>query len=83
MYYFMYRKKKEAELLSLDLEIEKTLIKLRKLKNTKQEGVVKQEDMEDNTQEATLNRTNARQRTMEDLWRPVIREDYSAWGHLL
>ena len=39
--------------------------------------------MGDNTQEATPNRTNARQRTMEDLWRPVIREDYSAMGALI
>ena len=36
--------------------------------------------MGDNTQEATLNRPNARQRTMEDLWRLVIREDYFAVG---
>ena len=36
--------------------------------------------MDDNTQEATPNRTNARQRTMEDLWRLVIREDYSSVG---
>ena len=70
----MNRKKKEAELLSLDLEIKRTLTRLRKLK------ITEQEDMGDNTQEATLNRPNASQRTMEDLWRPVIREDYSAMG---
>ena len=45
------RKKKEAELLSLDLEIERTLTRLRKLKITEQEGMVEQEDMGDNTQE--------------------------------
>ena len=76
----MHIKKKEAELLSLDLEIKRTLTRLRKLKITEQEGMVEQEDMGDNSQEATLNRPNARQRTMEDLWRPVIREDYSAMG---
>ena len=42
-YYFMHRKKKEAELLSLDLEIESTLTRLRKLK------ITEQEDMGDNT----------------------------------
>ena len=39
----MHRKKKEAELLSLDLEIESTLTRLRKLK------ITEQEDMGDNT----------------------------------
>ena len=76
----MQRKKKEAKLLSLDLEIERTLTKLKKLKIIEQEGMAEQEDMGDNTQEATQNRTNARQRTMEDLWRPVIREDYFVMG---
>ena len=76
----MHRKKKEARLLSLDLEIERTLTKLRKLKIIEQKGMVEREDIADNTQEATSNRTNARQRTMEDPWRPVIREDYSAMG---
>ena len=79
----MHRNKNEAKLLSLDLEIERTLTRLRKLKTTKQERVAKQEGMRDNTQEATPNRPNARQRTMEDLWRPVIREDYFAVGALV
>ena len=79
----MHRKKKEAELLALDLEIERTLTRLRKLKIYEQERMVEQEDMGDNTQEETLNRTIARQRTMEDLWRPVIREDYSTMGALV
>ena len=56
----MYRKKKEVELLSLDLEIERILTRLRKLKIIELEGMVKQEDMGDNTQEETPNRTNAR-----------------------
>ena len=79
----MHRKKKEAELLSLDIEIERTLTRLRRLKITEQEGMAEQEDMGDNTQEATPNKTNARQRTMENLWRPVIREDYSTVGALV
>ena len=79
IYCFMHRKKK-SKLLSIDLEIERTLTRLRKFKITKQEGMVEQEEVGDNTHEATLNRTNARQRTMEYLWRPVIREDYSAVG---
>ena len=77
------RKKEEAKLPSLDLEIERTLTRLRKLKTTEQEGMAEQEDMRDSTQEATPNRLNARQRTMKDLWRPVIREDYSAVGALV
>ena len=79
----MHRKKKEAELMSLDLEIERTLTRLRKLKITEQERMAKQEDMGDNTQEATPNRTNARQRAMEDLWRLVIREYYFVVGALV
>ena len=39
--------------------------------------------MGDNTQEATPNKTNARQRTMEDVGRLVIREDCSAVGALV
>ena len=62
----MHRKKKEAILLSIDIEVERTLTRLRKLKITIQEGMAEQEDIGDNTQEATPNRTNARQRTMED-----------------
>ena len=42
--------------------------------------MAKLEDMGDKSQEATLNRTNARKRTMEDLWRPLIREYYSVVG---
>ena len=46
--------------------------------------MAEQEDMGDNTQEETPNRTNARQRTMGDLWRPVIREDYfTVWAPIL
>ena len=46
--------------------------------------MAEQEDMGDNTQEETPNRTNARQRTMEDLWRPVIREDYfTMWAPIV
>ena len=70
----MHKKKKEAELLSLDLEIERTLTRLRKMK------ITEQENMGDNIQEAAPNRTNARQRTMEDLWRLVISEDYFIVG---
>ena len=76
----MHRKKKEAELLSLDLEIKRTLTRLRNLKITKQEGMAEQEDMGDNTQEVTPNRPNVRQRIMENLWRPMIKEDYFAMG---
>ena len=76
-------RKKEAKLLSLDLEIERTLTRLRKSKITEQEGMAEQEDMGDNNEEATPNRTNARQRTMEDLWRLVIKEYYSAMGALV
>ena len=45
----MYRKKKEAKLLSLDLEIERTLTSLRKLKIIEEEWMAEQEDMGDNT----------------------------------
>ena len=41
----MHKKKKEAELLSLDLEIERTLTRLRRLKIIEQEGMAKQEDI--------------------------------------
>ena len=45
----MHRRNKEDKLLSLDLEIERTLTRLRKLKIIEQEGMAEQEDMGDNT----------------------------------
>ena len=47
----MHRKKNEANLLSLDLKIERTLTRLRKLKITEQEGMAEQ-----NTWKITLKR---------------------------
>ena len=68
----MHREKNEAELLSLDHEIEITLTRLRKLKITEQEGMVEQEDMGDNT------RGNSKhdQCKAEDYGRPMEASGY-------
>ena len=67
-------RKPEAELLPLDSELERTL---RKVKSAESKVMVEKRKVQQNTQaEATTERPH-RQRTMENFWRPVIRDDYS------
>ena len=66
----------EAELLPLDTELERTL----NLKRVRIAEAVAMEEQEGTDQhilvEPTIERPQ-RQRTMEDFWRPVIRNEYS------
>ena len=67
----------EAELLQLDFEIEKPLKNLKKMRTTEEEILVEHIEANQNNNVVENDRPPQRQRTMEDFWRPVIREKYS------
>ena len=71
-------KKPEAELLPLDTELERTLRNLRKVKRAESTTMAdKRERMQPILEETEAERPQ-RQITMEDFWRPVIQDEYSA-----
>ena len=73
----MYRKPK-ADLLPLDTEIEKTLRNLRKVTIAESRNMENQKErLQHIPEEAEANRPQ-RQMTMEDFWRLVIQDEYSA-----
>ena len=70
-------RKQESDLLPADTELERTLRSLRKTKR------IERATMEDERNDQTIEqRTTAGrphlQDTMEDFWRPIIQEEYSA-----
>ena len=72
----MYRKP-EAYLLPLDTEIERTLRNLRKSTFAESKSKENQREiLQPITEEAETERPQ-RQMTMEDFWRPVIKDEYS------
>ena len=68
----------EAELLPLDTELERTLKNLKKVRATEATNMAEQREGKHNIFIIATDKPQQRQRTMEDLWRPVIREEYSA-----
>ena len=70
-------RKQGSDLIPADTELEKTLRSLRKIKRA--ENAAMAEERHDQTEEE---RTTARRppitNTMEDFWRPIIQEEYSA-----
>ena len=72
----MHRRPK-AELLPLDTEIEKTLKNLKKVRATEEAIMAKHREDNQNILVVTTDRPQQRQRTMEDFWRLIIREEYS------
>ena len=73
----MYRKL-EADLLPFDTEIEITLRNLRKVTSAESKSMENQrERLQPIPEEAETDRPQ-RQMTMEDFWRPVIQDEYSA-----
>ena len=73
----MHRKPK-AELLPLVTELERTLRNMRKVKGAETTTMANQrERMQPIPEEAETERPQ-RQMTMEDFWRPVIQDEYSA-----
>ena len=71
-------RKPEAELLPLDTELKRTLRNLRKAKSVESTTMENQrERMQPIPEEAEAKRPQ-RQMTMEDFWRHVIQDEYSA-----
>ena len=68
----------EAELLPLDTEIKKTLRNLKKVRATEAAIMAGQREGNQNVHILATDRPQQRQRAMEDFWRPIIREEYSA-----
>ena len=67
-------RKLEAKLLPLNIELEKTLRNLKKVRSAESIVMAEQRAIQQNSQaEATIERPQ-KQRTMEDFWRPVIRD---------
>ena len=70
-------RKQDSDLFSADTELERTLKSLRKTKRV--ENAAMEDERHDQTEEQ---RTAARRPpltdTMEDFWRPIIQEEYSA-----
>ena len=67
-----------AKLLPLDTGIENTLRNLKKVRESEKVVMVQQIEGNQNIHVLAITIPQQRQRTMEDFWRPVIREEYSA-----
>ena len=70
-------RRSEADLLPLDIEIERTLQNLRRITSAESRNMAHQGDRLQAIPEEEVER-NQRPNTMEDFWRPIIQEDYSA-----
>ena len=67
-----------ADLFPLDTKLEKTIRNLKKERAVAEtSSMAEQEDANQNIPVVDPNKPQHRQRTLEDLWRPVIREEYS------
>ena len=70
-------RKQDSDLLSADTELERTLRSLRKTK--KAENTTMADERHDQTEEQrTVARRPPMTDTIEDFWRPIIQEKYSA-----
>ena len=74
--YFMH-KKPESDLFPLDTELERTLMNLRKVRST-ETTIMADERIGQIVEQETAAERPPMQDTMEDFWRPVIQEEYSA-----
>ena len=70
-------RKSESKLVPLDTELERTLRNLKKVRFAKIVVMAEQREIEQQipTEEVDIPQG---QRTMEDFWKPVIRDDYLA-----
>ena len=72
-------RKPEADLLPLDTEIERTLQNLRKIKVAESTSMENQrERLQVIPEEEEEEKRTQRPNIMEDFWRPIIQEEYSA-----
>ena len=67
----------EAELLPFDTKIEKTLRSLKKVRAAEEVVMAEHREGNYNIPVIATDKPQQRQRTMKDLWRPFIREEYS------
>ena len=73
-------RKKDLDLLPTYTELERTLKSLRKTKRA--ENAAMEDERHDQTEEQrTAARRSPMTDTMEDFWRPIIQEEYSAIRH--
>ena len=70
-------RKPEADLLPLDTEIERTLKNMRKITIAESKSMANQRERLQAIPEEEAKR-NQRPTTMEDFWRPIIQDEYSA-----
>ena len=70
-------RKPESDLSTLDNELERTLRNLRKVKRAGEATMV-DERINQTVEQETAAKRPQRHDTMEDFWRPVIQEEYSA-----
>ena len=70
-------KKLEAELLPLDIEPERPLRNLRKVKKVELTTMAEQGEIRQPIPEETVVERPQRQMTVEEFWRPVIQDEYS------
>ena len=69
----------EADLLPLDTEIERTLHNMRRITSVESKNMANQrEKLQAILEEEEEVERNQRSNTMEDFWRPIIQEEYSA-----
>ena len=66
-----------TELLPLDIELERTLRNLKKVRSDESTVMAKQQETHQNIPALEIERPQ-RQRMMEDFWRPVIKDEYFA-----
>ena len=70
-------RKPESDLFPLDTELERTLRNLRKVKSA-ETTIMEKERMGQTVEQETATERPPMYDTMEDFWRPVIQEEYSA-----
>ena len=70
--------KSEADLLPLDTKIERTLKNLRKATSAKDRSMANQIERLQTVPEEEEAERPQRPNTMEEFWRPIIQEEYSA-----
>ena len=72
----MHRRPK-AELLPQDIELERTMRNLKKVRIIKALVMAKREGTDQHIPAEPMTGRPQRQRTMEDFWRPIIKDNYS------
>ena len=70
-------RKPESDLFPLDIELERTLRNLRKVRSV-ETTIIEDERMGQTVEQETTAERPPMQDIMEDFWRPVIQEEYSA-----